>query len=455
MKTGKKKDWEEPSGWNLQFAQDFGFMTSRWLLPLLPTHWTEMVVLDSLLKRLPAYAPALEKTVFGVSLLGVLTVTHLSIQKGRDFDRGCFGFSDFNTGQVTFDCSTVVSSGVDTFLGLSNITWGLGFYVTVALLTLAIFWGSTVLRRWLQGARLGGVTAGLVYSGYLVYVQVGVIEALCALCLLSAGLTVLLFGLQGAVFVLDDSFFPTTMTSRLFKRDLTVYVYLAAFTAVLVGADLTYYNALAPAADEQADAERNQLSEAACQLDPGTPPVENEGASLVTFQDVTKGPSDADVTIVEYFDPNCPHCKTFHETMKTLVSEYQETVRFVFKPFPLRGSSLPEIQALYVAHQEGKFTEMLEAQYARQNRSGISKRDLRDIASEIGMNPDVLLSQVEQGKYREHVLKQRKKALDIGVSSTPTVLVNGHFVQSRSAECMEMFIQRAKKGTLGSTASSR
>jgi protein-disulfide isomerase len=239
------------------------------------------------------------------------------------------------------------------------------------------------------------------------------------------------------------------MTDRLFKRDLTAYVYAVAIAAVLIGADLTYFNALKPATEEAAAAHEEQYTGAACKLDAQKDPVDDP-SSLVSFQDITKGASDVSVTIVEYFDPNCPHCKTFHEeTMKALVSEYGDQVRFVFKPFPLRGSSLPEVQALYVAHQEGKFSEMLSAQYARQSRTGISEQDLQAIASEIGMNPDVLMSRIDQNEYREQILKQRKKAISIGVNSTPTVLVNGHFVGSRSLECMKMFIQRAQKGTLG------
>jgi predicted DsbA family dithiol-disulfide isomerase len=119
----------------------------------------------------------------------------------------------------------------------------------------------------------------------------------------------------------------------------------------------------------------------------------------------------------------------------------------------LRRSSLPEIQALYVAAQSGKFTEMLEGQYSRQGRSGISMSDVRAIASEIGMDPDVVSNRVDQNKYQDQVLQNRKRAIKIGVDSTPTVLVNGHFVQSRSLECMNTFIEQAKAGELGGTAS--
>jgi len=411
-----------------------------------------MFSLKSFRKRLREYHSVWEQVLFGLSLLGVFTVVHLFIQQGRNFDRGCFGFEALDTEQMAFDCSAVVSSGSGTFLGVSNIVWGVGFYLGIALLTFAIFWGGRRWRAWMQGGRLGLLTGGVLYSSYLVYMQVAVINALCALCLASAGITGLLFAVQAILLATDLQSSETTMTDRLFKRDLTVYVYSVAFVAILIGADLTYFNALTPAAEEAATAHKEQYSGAACQLNAEKGSV-SDPSSLVSFQDVTMGPSDASVTIVEYFDPNCPHCKTFHEeTMKTLISEYSDQVRFVFKPFPLRGSSLPEVQALYAAHQEGKFSEMLNAQYARQSRTGITEQDLRAIASEIGMNPDVLMSRVNQNKYREQILKQRKRAISIGVDSTPTVLVNGHFAGSRSLECMKMFIQRAQEGTLGEGA---
>jgi protein-disulfide isomerase len=70
------------------------------------------------------------------------------------------------------------------------------------------------------------------------------------------------------------------------------------------------------------------------------------------------------------------------------------------------------------------------------------------------MNPDVLISRIEQNKYRGQIVAQRKKAGQIGVNSTPTVLVNGHFLGSRSPECLRMFIERAQDGKLGTGSSS-
>jgi protein-disulfide isomerase len=183
-----------------------------------------------------------------------------------------------------------------------------------------------------------------------------------------------------------------------------------------------------------------------CFYDPEKQPVANP-ASLVDFQDPSQGNADAPVTIVEYFDPNCPHCKTMHAVIKQAVEQYEDEAHFVYKPMPLWGFSVPQIEALYAAAQEGKFIPMLEAQYARQQRGGLSMEQLKSIAQEIGMNPDVLASRVEQETYRQKIMQQRQRAVEIGVSSTPTVLVNGRFVagQSRTLRCLGAFIEAAQQ----------
>jgi len=276
-----------------------------------------MSLAGALKERLNAYRPIWEHVLFGLSMLGVLTVVHLYIQQGREFDRGCFGFAGLESGHMGFDCSSVLASGAGTFLGLSNTAWGFGFYLTIAVLTVAIFLVGAEIRSWLHGVRGVGIAGGAIYSGYLVYVQVAVIESLCALCLASAVIATLLLLVQGTILARHLHASASTMPTRLFKRNLTIYVYLAAITAVLVGADLTYFRALAPAEESRAVAQKEQFSGAACELDPKKDPV-SDPSSLVSFDDITKGPADASVTVVEYFDPNCPHCKTFHETMKTL-----------------------------------------------------------------------------------------------------------------------------------------
>lgn len=411
-----------------------------------------------MLEQIQQYRPVLERTIFGLALLGVLDVVHLYLQKNRGFEGGCLGVTSLDSAaanESTFDCASVTSGLGSELFGISNVTWGFVFYLSLVVLTALIFWIQPKLRRWFHGARVGMLTGGFGYSLYLVYLQVGPIDAFCALCLVSATIATTLFGLQVAILVPSSSLPESPMPSRLYKRQVAVFAYLVTATLVLIGADFTFFgeSGQASAPEARAASQSSTPPTGQCHLNQQKSPVGNQGAALISFQDITKGSADADVTIIEYFDPNCPHCKTYHATMKKLREQYADEVQFVYKPFPLRASSIPEIQALYIAHQSGKFTQMLEAQYARQGPGGINLTDLRSIASEIGMDPDVLANRIEQNNYREHILRGRKQAQGAGVGRTPTVLVNGHFVSSRSFECMTSFIQQAQNGTLGTSTS--
>ena len=414
-----------------------------------------MTVVSVIRERLQRYRPRLEQVLFGLSLLGVLDVVHLYIQQTRQFEDGCLGFASLDAAASTFNCAAVTSGPGSELLGVSNITWGLGFYLFVAVLTVLVFWATPELREWVQGGRTAVLTGGFFYSGYLTYLQLGLLDAVCPLCLGSALIATLLLATQIGILTYSSSTTESPMPSRLVKRQVALFVYFVATALVLVGADVVYFDAGDQSSQRaRATAASDSPEPAQCRLDTTKAAVGDKGASLVGFRDITKGSGEAGVTVIEYFDPNCPHCKDFHGIMKKVMEAHSD-VRYVFKPFALRRSSLPEIQALYVAAQSGKFTEMLNAQYARQGRGGINMSDLRSIASEMGMNPDVLANRIQQNEYRDQALRLRKRAVKIGVDSTPTVLVNGHFVQNRTLKCMNTFIERAKSGTLGGSTTSK
>lgn len=88
------------------------------------------------------------------------------------------------------DCNVVTQSDYSKIMGVSLANFGLMFYTVVFVLAafeLALY--NEMLRRALQGFAL----VGLVVSMYSVAMQVFVIDALCAYCLLSAFTTFLMF----------------------------------------------------------------------------------------------------------------------------------------------------------------------------------------------------------------------------------------------------------------------
>lgn len=411
--------------------------------------------LERLNERLDVYRPAIDRTIAGLALLGLIVVVHLGLQQAQGFEQGCFGFAELRSTQSAFDCAAVVTSEASTLLGVSNIVWGALFYVSVAVLSYA----ALIVSSWRLRAkqiRAGMIGGGFLYTGYLVYYQVVQLNELCALCLVSAGIVTLLFLLQATSLLLSNRSTQAAMSTRTSKREFTLLTYFIALTGLIIVADVMYSGsrdataasqptASQPAATVTQAPDTTQVAEG-CYYDPEKSPVQNFG-ELVDFQDPSRGNAQSPVTILEYFDPNCPHCKTMHAVMQKAMEQYGDEAQFVYKPMPLWGFSVPQIEALYAAAQEGKFFTMLDAQYARQQRGGLSMEQMKTIAREIGMNPDVLESRIQQQTYRDRILQQRKKAVEIGVSSTPTIIINGRFIdnQSRTLRCFGEFIEAARQ----------
>lgn len=59
-----------------------------------------------------------------------------------------------------------------------------------------------------------------------------------------------------------------------------------------------------------------------------------EGLSI-TEKDHIRGNPNAQITIVEFSDFQCPFCRRFHPTVQQALAEYGDQIRWVYKHFPL------------------------------------------------------------------------------------------------------------------------
>ena len=85
------------------------------------------------------------------------------------------------------------------------------------------------------------------------------------------------------------------------------------------------------------------------------------------------GNSDAPITIIEFSDFQCPFCARFHtQTLPLLLEEYieQGKVKLVFRDFPIQSihpNALPASVAAECANEQGKFREMHDMLFEKQN----------------------------------------------------------------------------------------
>lgn len=66
---------------------------------------------------------------------------------------------------------------------------------------------------------------------------------------------------------------------------------------------------------------------------------------IVTADDHIYGNKDAQVTIVEYSDFECPYCKQFQPTLKRIVDESNGGVNWVYRHYPLHQHSFEKLVA--------------------------------------------------------------------------------------------------------------
>ncbi len=127
--------------------------------------------------------------IAAVALVGLFVATYLWLYK-----IGVIGEISCGIGS----CEMVNTSKWSVFLGQPVGLWGVGFYV--AMLVVAVL-GTT--KRYTHDRRIAVALVvmsggGVLFSGWLTYLELAVIHAVCIYCVVSAVLVVVLFGLSVA-----------------------------------------------------------------------------------------------------------------------------------------------------------------------------------------------------------------------------------------------------------------
>lgn len=146
----------------------------------------------------------------------------------------------------------------------------------------------------------------------------------------------------------------------------------------------------------------------------------------VTSQDHTQGPEDAQLTLVEYGDYECPSCGSAYPIVKRVQERFGKRLRFVFRNFPL-GEIHPHAESAAetaeFAAAQGRFWEMHDLLFENQEQLGEALYS--ELAKELGLSQTALLEALEEGKYKVRVRADFSTGVRSGVNGTPTFFING------------------------------
>ena len=122
-----------------------------------------------------------------VSLIGIFVALYLTLYK-----LGYIGTLVCSVGS----CETVQTSKWATMFGIPIGEWGVAFYVGVLAVSLYGLTPSNADRRGISQVLVAMTGFGVVFSAWLTYLELFVINAICQWCVISAILTVILFVLS-------------------------------------------------------------------------------------------------------------------------------------------------------------------------------------------------------------------------------------------------------------------
>ena len=146
----------------------------------------------------------------------------------------------------------------------------------------------------------------------------------------------------------------------------------------------------------------------------------------VAPHDHVQGDSDAPVTLVEYGDYQCPHCRVAYFVIKRLQDHFEKQLRFVFRNFPLvqiHPYAETAAEAAEFADRHGHFWEMHDAIYENQDQLSIPL--LFELGEELGLSTADLQRALESHEFLSKIREDFSGGVRSGVNGTPTFFING------------------------------
>ena len=145
---------------------------------------------------------------------------------------------------------------------------------------------------------------------------------------------------------------------------------------------------------------------------------------ITSHDSPVRGSPMAPVTIYEFSDFQCPHCKTASPLLRKIVEESNGKVKLVFKQYPLSAhpKAREASKATIAADKQGKFWEMHDLLF--KNQDDLPTANLDDYAKKIGLDMKRFKADVQSKETEKKIDADIAEGHASAVDSTPSIYVN-------------------------------
>lgn len=133
------------------------------------------------------------------------------------------------------------------------------------------------------------------------------------------------------------------------------------------------------------------------------------------------GNPDGDVTVIEFFDYNCPYCRKAGQTVQELLAS-DANVRVIYREWPILGAdSVFASRAALAARAQGKYEEF---HWALMNGEGrASEASILKLARHLDLDVEKLQADMTSPAVEAHIAQSSALARTLGFTGTPAFIV--------------------------------
>jgi protein-disulfide isomerase len=136
------------------------------------------------------------------------------------------------------------------------------------------------------------------------------------------------------------------------------------------------------------------------------------------------GSAKPKITIVEFADFACPHCKNSFPAIREISVKYKKDVKLIYRDFPVISDYSADLAlAARCAGEQGLFWPMHDKLF--QNDLTGDPNQTAELANQIGVNKTRFTDCVTKQKYSTQIQNDLSDGNQLGVNGTPTWFING------------------------------
>lgn len=149
--------------------------------------------------------------------------------------------------------------------------------------------------------------------------------------------------------------------------------------------------------------------------------IENRDKIFAAPTDFVIGNPNGDITVVEFFDYNCPWCKRALGELQKIV-EADPKVKVILKEFPIFGeNSTFTAKVAMAAQKQGKYFDL---HVALMHERQVTKDNVFKIAEKVGLDVDRLKADMNDPAYEAAIKHNSEVAQALGIEGTPGFIVD-------------------------------